>query len=95
MKIGGPNNVNGPRCVYGNGQKPPDSRPVAAAAGDGGDKVEISDAARLSAAMSRLPEIRGDKVERARQMIADGTLDTPENIETAIDRMIDDMPQSL
>ena len=90
MDIGGTNGVNGVRRIY---PKLPQTEPVkpAAAKAPAGDQVEISDAARLSEAMARLPDIRADKVARAKAMIADGSLDTPENMDVALGRMIDEM----
>ena len=89
MKIGGTNGVNGAQPIYpkvaGGGQpKAPDGLPQ-------GDRVEISDAARLSEAILRLPEVRGDVVARAREMIASGQMDTPERMDAALSRMLDEL----
>jgi negative regulator of flagellin synthesis FlgM len=92
MKIGATNGVNAAQRVFPPVQ-PGDARGALAPAGSAeqGDKVEISGAARLRDAISQLPEIRADKVERARQMIASGEMDTPERLDAALDRLLDEL----
>ena len=88
MKIGGTNGVNGPQPISprgaGGGQpKPPEGVPS-------GDRVEISDVARLSEAILRIPDVRAEKVARAQEMIASGQMDTPERMDVALDRLLDE-----
>ena len=89
MKIGGTNGVNGPQRVYpnfGKGQTAGAEVPPAK-----GDRVEISDEARLRDAVSRIPDIRADKVAQARESIASGEMDTPERMDVALDRLLNDL----
>lgn len=89
MKIGGTNGVNGPQRIY---PKPSELRAgKPAEVSPAGDRVEISPQARLSEAMARIPEIRAEKVARAKEAIAGGQLDTPENMDIAINRMLEDL----
>ncbi|MBN2583524.1 MAG: flagellar biosynthesis anti-sigma factor FlgM [Planctomycetes bacterium] len=91
MKIGGTNGVGGPQNVYpGNGPKPTGKAAAKQPAAQA-DSVEISEAARISDAMSRLPEIRADKVARAKDLIARGEMDTPERMDIALDNLIGDV----
>jgi anti-sigma28 factor (negative regulator of flagellin synthesis) len=53
-----------------------------------GDKIEISDHARHLAAIKRLPDTRVDKVDAAREAIADGVLNSEEMLEKALEIMI-------
>ena len=55
------------------------------------DTVEISDMARYLSELKKLPEIRQDKVDTARQAIASGTYETPEKLDTAISRLQGDL----
>ena len=89
MKIGGTGDVSGPRRIYPQGGKSNtgSSAPQAAP----GDRVEISGTARLIESLSRVPEVRQDKVAAARQLIAAGQMDTPERWNVAVDRLVDDM----
>ena len=55
------------------------------------DRVEISPIGRMLDGVSRLPEIRHEKVEEIRNQIAAGVYETPEKLELALDRMIDEL----
>ena len=57
------------------------------AAGDG-DRIEISDHARHLAAIKRLPDTRMEKIDAAREAIADGALNSDEMLEKALEIMI-------
>lgn len=54
------------------------------------DHVEISPLGQMLDGISRLPEIRHEKVEAIRQQIAAGTYDSPAKLEVALDRLLDE-----
>lgn len=54
------------------------------------DQVEFSPAAEQLSRMQQ-PEMRMDKVEKARQAIANGTYETPDKIAVAVDRLLKDL----
>ena len=54
------------------------------------DHVEISPLGQMLDGIGRLPEIRHEKVEEIRQQIASGTYETPEKIQVALDRLMDE-----
>ena len=54
------------------------------------DRVEVSDKARFLAKLNAMPEVRSELVERIRGEIANGTYDTDEKFDLAIDAMIDE-----
>lgn len=56
-----------------------------------GDHVEISEMGRILDDLSRVPEIRAEKVAELRRSIQAGMYETPEKLEIAVERMIDDM----
>ncbi|CAN5866152.1 hypothetical protein BH23PLA1_BH23PLA1_26150 [soil metagenome] len=60
--------------------------PTAAAAPR--DQVEISPLGQMLDGISRLPEIRHERVEEIRRQIAAGTYETPEKIEKALDNLL-------
>jgi negative regulator of flagellin synthesis FlgM len=60
-------------------------------AGSPRDHVEISPLGQMLDGISRLPEIRQEKVEEIRRQIADGTYETPEKIQVALDRLLDEL----
>ena len=56
--------------------------------------VEAPDAPetlRLLAKVSRMPDIRFDKVQRMKELMAAGKLETPERIDGAAERMIEEL----
>ena len=55
------------------------------------DRVEISPIARLMSEISALPEIRAEKVAQVRAEIQAGTYITPEKLDIAIDRLLEDI----
>jgi anti-sigma28 factor (negative regulator of flagellin synthesis) len=57
----------------------------------GGDRVEISEAARLAAQAGELPAIREDLVARVRTAIAEGTYETDEKYALATERLLDEL----
>ena len=92
MKIGGTSDVNGPQRIYPRQGKGAEPGPAPRQPAPPSDRVEISDAARLSEALSRIPDIRLDKVAAARQLIAAGQMDTPQRMDAAIDRLLNELP---
>ena len=69
------------------GRTPPPAAPVS---GKKDDSVQISEAARLTSALSQVPPIRNDRVEQIRKAVQAGTYLTPEKIDRAIDGLLKD-----
>ncbi|GIW88077.1 MAG: hypothetical protein KatS3mg108_2401 [Isosphaeraceae bacterium] len=55
------------------------------------DRVEISPIGRMLDGVARLPEIRHERVEEIRRQIAAGVYETPEKLEIALERLIDEL----
>ena len=55
------------------------------------DHVEISPLGRMLDGLTCLPEIRHEKVAEIRQQIAAGTYETPEKMDLALDRLLDEL----
>lgn len=55
------------------------------------DRVDISDRARLLSKLASLPEIRADLVDRVRREIADGTYETADRLDQAIQNLAEDL----
>lgn len=64
--------------------KPPQPSAIA-------DELQISDVARLVAEAQQLPDIRHERVQAIRAEIAAGTYETPEKLEIAISRLLDEL----
>ncbi len=56
-----------------------------------GDRVQLSEQARLLSKLKQLPEIREGLVNSVKSQIEAGNYDTPERLETAINALIDDL----
>jgi negative regulator of flagellin synthesis FlgM len=54
------------------------------------DHVEISPLGQMLDGISQLPEIRHERVEEIRRQIAAGSYETPEKLELALDRLLDE-----
>lgn len=57
------------------------------------DSVEVSDHAQFLNRLRLLPEVRMEVVERVRAAIAEGTYETEERLNIAIDRLLDDLEE--
>ena len=55
------------------------------------DVVEISSAAKLAAKIQEIPDVRTELVERVRNEIAAGTYETPEGLEVAVDKLMEEL----
>lgn len=55
------------------------------------DSVEMSTVAKLAAKIHDLPDVRAELVERVKAEIASGTYETAERIDTALDRLMDEL----
>ena len=89
------NNVNGVHPAWGPKPVEP-ANPVvpntpANAPGNVSDVVEISTAASLAAKIEQIPDVRADLVARVRQEIAAGTYETPERIDAAVEKLMEDL----
>jgi flagellar biosynthesis anti-sigma factor FlgM len=57
----------------------------------GRDRVELSEHARFMDQLRQLPSIRTERVEAAREAIMNGTYETPEKLDIAVQRMLEDL----
>jgi len=53
--------------------------------------VEISSAAALAAKIQEIPDIRADLVAGVKHEIEAGTYETPDRIEAAVERLLNDL----
>jgi len=91
MQINSPVHVHGPQPInpQHNVQR---SRPTENAnATSQADQLDLSEAAQALSNISDIPEIRSDRIEAIRTQIAEGVYDSPDKLDTAIDRILDEM----
>jgi negative regulator of flagellin synthesis FlgM len=90
MQIYGPAQLHGPQAISsphlrsGGVEQVGSSRPAQ-------DEVQISDAGRLVDLANQVPDIRQDRVNAIRQQIAAGTYETPEKLDVALNRFLDEV----
>ena len=83
--IHGPHGINAPHAPF-RGQ-PAQSSPSARSA----DRVEISPAAEAAIQAREAGEIRLDLVNQIRAQIAAGTYETPDKLDAALERFLDEV----
>ena len=59
------------------------------------DTVEISAAARLAAKIQDVPEVRAELVQRVKTEIETGVYETPERVEIAVNRLMEELFPNL
>ena len=55
------------------------------------DEIQISPEARLLEEISHSTEVRQERVDEIRRMIASGVYEAPERLSVALDRLLDDL----
>jgi flagellar biosynthesis anti-sigma factor FlgM len=68
-----------------------DVAPSAPRWAEGRDRVELSEHAHHLEAIRSLPDVRSAKIEAIKQAIANGTYESPEMLQVALDRLLDDV----
>ena len=68
--------------------KSPSSRPAADQESTPGDRVEISELAGFLSQLSQLPDVRAEKIVQVRNAIQNGTYETPEKLNAALDKVL-------
>jgi negative regulator of flagellin synthesis FlgM len=84
--IHGPQGVNAPHAPFKN--QPAKEATATPAAGD---RLEISRAAEAAVKATETGGIRQDVVNRIRSEIAAGTYETPDKLDAALNRMLDEI----
>ena len=91
MQVYGPTHLHGPQQVgppHGSRASQPAARPDSTSIKD---ELEISDAARLVDQTQEVPEVRQGRVDAIRARIAEGTYETQEKLEVAVERLLDEI----
>lgn len=89
--------INGPSHVHGSQAINAPHRASSAQPADqsnsifGMDQLDISHEADMVSQVSDLPDIRSDRVAEIRAAIASGVYETPEKLDVAVDRLLDEI----
>ncbi len=91
MQIHGPTHVHGPQSI--NAPHRMQAPQPAAQSGYvmGADQLDISREADLVSRVRDLPDIRADRVAEIRAAIESGTYETPEKLDIALGRLLDEI----
>lgn len=83
--IHGPHGINPPHAPFRSqpGQEAAGARSV--------DRVDISPAAEAAIQASESGQIRHDRVNQIRAQIADGSYETPDKLDAAVERLLDEI----
>lgn len=85
-----------PRVTQGARENPAASAPSSGSRVQRGeDRVELSGSELYLSKLRELPEIRQDLVDRIKAQIEEGTYDTPDKIDGAIDAFLEELEQGL
>ncbi len=90
MEVYGAGGTQGPQPIYPRLAALNVDAGHAVQAGTPRDQVEISPLGQMLDGISRLPEIRHERVQEIRRQIAEGTYETPAKLELALDRLVDE-----
>ena len=92
MQIYGPSHVHGAQSISGphntRGAQPSGAATNAAGAGD---QLDISEAGLVAARLDDIPDVRQDRVDAIRAAIADGTYETQDKLDGALNRLLDEI----
>lgn len=91
MQIYGPSHVHGPQGLNGPHFNRTNGTPTGKSAAGPADLLDISAAAEAAVKAVENGEIRSDLVARVRNEIAAGTYETPEKLDAALDRLLDEI----
>ena len=91
MQVHGPSQIHGAQGVKGphTSQRASGSQPTPQASP--ADSLDISPAAEAAAQAAEGGEVRSELITRVRNEIASGTYETPEKIDAALDRLLDEI----
>lgn len=90
MEIHGAGGIGGPQPIYPRLAAFSVEAGSTVQVGAPRDHVEISPLGQMLDGIGRLPEIRHEKVADIRRQIAAGSYETPEKMDLALDRMLDE-----
>lgn len=91
MQVNGPSHLHGAHGINGPHYNRNNTPQAGKTAGAPSDQLDISPAALEAIEAQERGEIRADLVARVRQQIADGTYETPEKLDAALDSLLDEI----
>jgi len=90
MQVHGPSQIHGAQPIHGPHQAR-SAGPTSPASPDLGDRVDISEAGQIAERMAEIPDIRADRVQEIRAALANGTYETGDKLDIAVERLLDEI----
>lgn len=92
MQVFGPTQVHGPQSIQAPHSLRQTSAPQQAPASASiSDELQLSDTAQIASQMNDIPAIRQDRVDSIRAQIAQGTYETPDKLDAALSKLLDEI----
>lgn len=91
MQVHGASQVHGAQAVRGPHKSASIESGSTQSFSDVTDRLDISDAGRIADRMAEIPDIRAERVQAIRAAIVDGTYETSDKLNTAVDRLLDEI----
>ena len=91
MQIYGPGPIHGPHSINPTQGARAAQGPDASGAVAPRDEVEISQMGHLLETLSQLPDVRAERVAELRSAIAEGTYETEQKLDLALERLLDEI----
>ncbi len=92
MQIYGPSQLHGAQSIHGpHSARSVESAPSTSSTHAASDRLEISEAGRIAAQLAEIPDIRADRVESIRAALLNGTYETDDKLNIALDRLLDEI----
>ncbi len=91
MQINGPTQIHGPQPLSAPHRVRQSQSSPPSAYTSGADQLDISREADLVSRIREIPDIRADRVAEIRTAIENGTYETPDKLDIALDRLLDEI----
>lgn len=91
MQIHGPTYVHGPQSINAPHRTMAPQSTARSATTMGADQLDISREADMVSRLREIPDIRADRVADIRAAIEAGTYETPDKLETAVGRLLNEL----
>lgn len=91
MQINGPTQIHGPQPLGAPHRVRNSQAPAPNGGTSGADQLDISREADLVSRIHEIPDIRVDRVAELRAAIESGTYETPDKLNVALDRLLDEI----
>lgn len=92
MQIYGPSQLHGAQSIHGpHTARAVESAPTTSSTQAASDRLDISEAGQIAGQLAEIPDIRADRVASIREALMNGTYETDDKLNTALERLLDEI----